>query len=95
MTSDPVAPGPDAPKEPLLTVGALTAVAAAAIALVVAFGVHLSAEQQVAILGVVAVLSPFIVALVGRSKVFSPASVRKLLRLQVSGSAINAARYND
>lgn len=66
--------------EPLLTVGSITAGVAALIALVTAFGLDLSVEQQTAILGVVAVLAPLVVAAVGRSRVYSPATVSRLLR---------------
>lgn len=77
--SEPQPPGPDAPSEPLLAVGALSAAAAAIIAVVVAFFTPVSDDQQSAILGLVAVLAPFIVALAGRAKVWSPASVRAAL----------------
>jgi hypothetical protein len=73
-------PGPDAPSEPLITVGSITSAVTAVIALVVSFGLHVTNDQQSAVLGVIAVVAPFLVALVGRGKVFSPASVRKLLR---------------
>ncbi len=64
--------------EPLLTVGGIGALVSAVIALIVAFGVPLSDGQTVAILGVVAVVAPFVVAAVGRGKVYAPATVRRL-----------------
>lgn len=79
--SDPVTlPGPNPPKEPLLTVGTITMLATAVVALVVSFGVHLDDDTQAAILGVVAVVAPIVVAWVGRSRVYSPASVRAVIR---------------
>lgn len=56
-------------REPLVTVGTITGAVTAIIALLVAFGLDLSAEQQTAILGVVAVAAPFVVAAATRSKV--------------------------
>lgn len=52
--------------EPVITVGSIGAIAAAVLALIVAFGVDLTDEQQTAILGVVAVAAPIIVAIVTR-----------------------------
>lgn len=61
--------------EPLWTVSGITAAATAVIALLVSFGLDLSADQQTAILGVIAVLAPVIVALVTRGKVTPTAKV--------------------
>lgn len=66
-------------REPLVSVSLVTGVAAALVALVVAFGLNLTEEQKTAILGLVAVAAPFIVAAVGRRKVFSQATVARLL----------------
>lgn len=66
--------------EPLWSVASLTAIATALIALVTAFGLPLSAEQQAAILGVVAVVAPIVVAVAGRGRVYSGATVARLLR---------------
>lgn len=71
--------GPNLPEEPLVTVGTVTAGASAVIALLVAFAVTLSEVQVTAILGVVAVLAPTVVAVVGRRKVYAPATVKTLL----------------
>lgn len=68
-----------APSEPLISVGGITAAVTAVIGLLVAYGLHISDGQQSAILGVVAVLAPLIVALLGRRRVFSPATVARLL----------------
>lgn len=59
--------------EPLITVASITAAATAVIGLLVSFGLDLTGDQQTAILGVVAVVAPLIVAAVTRSKV-TPAS---------------------
>lgn len=58
-----------ASREPLVTVGGIVALVSAVVALVVAFGVDLSEGQIEAILGLVAVLAPIIVALLARGKV--------------------------
>ncbi len=65
-------------KEAAVTVGGVTAAVAAVIALLVAFGVDLTQDQQVAILGVVGVLAPIAVGLVTRGQVFSKDTVSKL-----------------
>ena len=62
-------------REPLWTVAGITGAAAALIAALTAFGVEVSDSQQVAVLGLVAVAAPLVVALVGRSKVWSPAGL--------------------
>lgn len=59
--------------EPVLNVASITAAVAAVIGLLVAFGVHLSDDQQKAILAVVAVAGPLAAAVVQRRKV-SPLS---------------------
>lgn len=73
-------PPPNAPQEPLLTVGAVTAIAAAAVSTAVAFGLNLSDAQQTALLALVGVVAPVVVALWGRSKVYAPATVRAMLK---------------
>jgi hypothetical protein len=78
-SSLPATPAPDAPSEPLLTVGGVTALGTAVVAVAVAFGLHLSDAQTGAILTVLAVAAPFIVALVGRSRVFAPDTVRAMI----------------
>lgn len=66
--------------EPLFTVGGITAAASALLALVAAFGLDLTDDQQAAVLGVIGVLAPIVVALWGRRKVYAPATVARLLR---------------
>lgn len=56
-------------REPLVTVASISATVAAVIALVVAFGVDLTQDQTSAILGVVGVLAPLLVALATHGKV--------------------------
>ena len=51
----------------MITTAAITSLVGAIIALLISFGVTLTGEQQAAIMGLVTVLSPWIVALVGRA----------------------------
>lgn len=62
-------------KEPLITVAFITALTAAVIALLVAFGVPLTPDQRTAILGLAAVLAPVTVALIARRLVTPNGSV--------------------
>lgn len=55
--------------EPVITVASITALVAALIALLIAFGVNLSDQQQAAIMGVVAVVGPLVAAFIARRKV--------------------------
>lgn len=73
----PPLPPPYAPKEPLLTVGTITTVAAALLAAVVSFGLNVNDDQQAKLLALILVVAPLIVAVVGRVKAWSPASVRR------------------
>ncbi|MFI6266169.1 hypothetical protein [Micromonospora sp. NPDC051006] len=66
--------------EPLLNVGSLTAAVTAVIGLLVAFGLPISDDQKTAILGVAAVAAPLVVTALSRGRVYSPATVAKLLR---------------
>lgn len=79
MSDLPAVPATNAPSEPLVSVGTVTTIVTAVIALLVAFGLHLSNAQSAGILGVVAVAAPLVVTLVGRMKVFSPATVRAMV----------------
>ncbi|MEU4640816.1 hypothetical protein [Micromonospora sp. NPDC023814] len=65
--------------EPLFTVGTITAAATAVITVLIAFGLPISDDQQTAILGVVAVAAPLVVAALARGRVYSPATVSRLL----------------
>lgn len=75
----PPVPEPGAPTEPLITVGTVTALVTTGLALLVAFGIPVSDDRQAAILGVIGVVAPLVVMAIGRARVWSPASVRKLL----------------
>lgn len=66
--------------EPLVTVGTITAAVTAVLGVLVAFGLDLSDDQKTAVLGVVAVVAPFVVAFWGRRQVYAPATVARLLR---------------
>lgn len=68
-----------APAEPLLGVGAIVAAVTALLALLVAFGIHLTDAQQSAVLGFLAALAPLVTAWLGRGRVYSPRTVARLL----------------
>lgn len=85
----PALPPPGAPKEPLAVAGAVTTVATATIGLVVAFGVDINDDQQSAILAFLAVVAPIIVAVWGRAKVFSPSTVRRMIRRTEAGRRVD------
>jgi multidrug resistance efflux pump len=64
--------------EPAQIIGWLTGLAAAVIALLVAFGLDMDQTQQAAILGVVAVVAPIIAGLIIRFNVYAPATVERI-----------------
>lgn len=68
--------------EPAITIGGISAAVGAVIALCVAFGVPLTEDQQIAILGVVAALGPIIAAVITRRFV-SPAQSENTHRADV------------
>jgi hypothetical protein len=75
-------PMPDpntASEEPLLTIGTVVAFASAVLGVLVAFGLPLTGDQRTAILSVVGVAAPVVVAIWGRQRVYAPASVAALL----------------
>jgi hypothetical protein len=78
-TTIPATPEPGAPAEPLLSVGAITAFAAAALGVGAAFGLPLTDAQTGALLGLVPFAAALIVAIWGRKKVFSPNTVRAMV----------------
>lgn len=55
--------------EPLVTVASVTALVAAVVGVLVAFGVPLDDAQEKALLGLAAVVAPFVVAYFGRKRV--------------------------
>lgn len=76
----PAAPDPKtAASEPLLNVGAIVTIVVSVLSLLVTFGVPLSNDQRAAIMGLVAAVVPMVTAFIGRSKVYSPRSVVRLL----------------
>lgn len=56
-------------REPVLTVASITALVSAIVALLVAFGLDLTGDQEKAILGVAAIVAPILVGLFSRPKV--------------------------
>ncbi|PYJ11240.1 MAG: hypothetical protein DMF06_03250 [Verrucomicrobia bacterium] len=52
---------------PLITTAAITSIVGAVISVLLAFGVHLTPEQSAAIMGLITVLAPWVVALVGHN----------------------------
>lgn len=56
-------------REPLFTIASATAIAAATLGALVAFGVPLTDDQQKAVLALVAVLAPLLVAVIARPTV--------------------------
>lgn len=62
-------------KEPAVIIGAIGSVVTALIALLVAFGLDLTAEQQAAISTVVLAIVPIVVGIITRQFVFAPATV--------------------
>lgn len=52
--------------QPLITTAAITSIVGAGIALLTAFGVPLTDQQQAAISGFILVLAPWVVALIGQ-----------------------------
>jgi len=81
-------------EQPAAIVGTITAAVAALIALFVAFGVDLTADQQAAILSVAAVVAPLIAALFIRRQVWSPAShdreVQRVRRVEATARNITS-----
>lgn len=65
--------------QPLLSVGTITAIGTALVGALVAFGLDLTDDQQSAILAVLGVAAPIVVALWGRRRVYAPATVARLL----------------
>lgn len=73
--------------EPAKLIGAISSVLTAIVAALVVFGVD--PERAAAVLGVVASVLPFIVGAVIRQRVYSPASVSKLVAAGIQhGGAI-------
>lgn len=62
-------------KEPAFILGAVGTAAASVMALLIAFGLDLNQDQQLAILRVIAGVGPLVLGLVIRLKVWAPANV--------------------
>lgn len=75
----PLVPLPNAPTEPLITVGVVTSFAALVLGIVSAIWLPLDDALKAKIMGGVAIAAPMIVAFIGRLKVFSPATVRAMV----------------
>ncbi len=80
-TPEPVEPPADEPQpsEPALSVGVQGTIGVAIMNALVVFAVPLSAEQRLAIVGLVTTVVPFVLAFLVRRRVFSPETVRLLL----------------
>lgn len=78
--------------EPAISVASITAAVTAVLALLVSFGVSLSPDQQLAILGVVAVVGPLVVGLVTRGRVYAPETVEERI---LDAEAVTAAADAD
>jgi hypothetical protein len=68
--------------EPLLTVGSITAIIAAALIFLKSMGVNITDDQQEAIRNLVAVLAPVVLAFVARQFVYSANSVENIADTQ-------------
>lgn len=80
----PPVPPPGAPREPLLTVGLITTVAAAILAMAVSFGLPISDDQQAKLLALILVVAPLIVMAVGRARVWAPSTVRATVNAEIA-----------
>ncbi len=77
----PLDDGPQ-PQEPVVKAGTIGTFVTSTLVLLVAFRVPLTHTQQLAILGFVAGATPIVMALWHRRQVFSPETVRLLLRTE-------------
>ncbi len=64
--------------EPAQVIAYITAAVSAALALLVAFGVSLTPDQQTAVLGAAAVLAPIAAGIIIRQNVYSPDTTRDI-----------------
>lgn len=72
-------PNENHPREPLWSVGSITAAAAVVLDAAVVWGLPLSHAKETALLAVINVAAPIVVAVWGRRRVFAPATVARLL----------------
>ncbi len=82
-TVTPPVPGQSAPSEPVLSAASLVTVATAILALLAAFAVPVSDDQQAAILGAIAVVAPIILGLIARNRAWSPFTAGATVRAEV------------
>lgn len=88
-TTIPATPEHGSAENPLVSVGTVTAAVVGALSCAVAFGMKLTPEQTGAIIGIAGILAPVVVALVGRRKVFAPATVRALVVQAAASGVVN------
>lgn len=74
--------------EPIVTVAGVSSAVSAVIALLVAFGLQLTVEQTAAIMGVVAVIAPIVVALIARK---FTVSLNRVAAYEEKGEAVVVA----
>jgi hypothetical protein len=72
-------PNEEHPREPLWSVGSIVTIATVALDAAVVWGLPLSHDKETALLAVINVAAPIAVAVWGRRRVFSPATVARLL----------------
>lgn len=65
--------------EPVLAAGTAAGLVGAVLTLLVAFGVHVTEDQQKAILAVVVLVVPIVAAIIARSKVTPVAKLEQVL----------------
>jgi hypothetical protein len=78
-SSTPLVDPTDNRTDPLVVRGIVVAIAASALSVAAAFGLHLTKTQDAALLGFVGLVGPMLVAWWARKHVFSPATVNKVL----------------
>lgn len=64
--------------EPVLAAGSIAGLVGAVLTLLVAFGVHVTEDQQKAILAVVVLVVPIVAAIIARSKVVPQAKLEQV-----------------
>lgn len=89
-----------APAEPAWSTGTYVALGSLVASGLVAVGIPVTADQKVWIIGAIALLGPLIAALLIRAKVFSPATVEKMMdklvaQLEDAKDAADAARADS
>jgi len=62
-------------QEPAIGIGLITTAVTSVLALLIAFGIDLTTNQQLAVLGIIAGVGPLVAAVFTRGRVFAPANV--------------------